>query len=155
VIGISPRRFVSRDCLEWPRTITLPRVSDPVFRLVCLPAALGEAPARWPMLGEGELALLPGDGGLDEVAELAHRLDLVSIELLRGEADAAAQEDTVTEFAGALPLVWVAAKFSARARGWAERRGPMTLLVEGDDGLSADELRRIERFVATLGRQSE
>lgn len=126
-----------------------------MFRLVCLPAALGEAPARWAMLGEGELALLPGDGGLDEVAEIAHRLDLVSIELLRGEASDAAQEDTVITFADSLPLVWVAGTFSERARGWAERRGPMTLLVEAGGALSADELRRVERFVATLGRQSE
>jgi hypothetical protein len=130
-------------------------VSDPVFRLVCLPTALGEAPAQWAMLSEGELALLPGDGGLQEVAELAHRLDLVSIELLRREASAAAQEDTVITFAGSLPLVWVSATLSERARGWAARRGPMTLLVEAGGALSAEELRRIERFVATLGRQSE
>jgi len=128
-----------------------------MFRLVCLPAALGEAPAHWAMLSEGELALLPGDGGLDEVAELAHRLDLLSVELLRGEASAAAQEETVMTFAGSLPLVWIGAGFSARARGWAERRGPMTLLVEveADAALAPDELRRIERFVATLGRQTE
>jgi hypothetical protein len=126
-----------------------------MFRLVCLPAALREAPARWAMLGEGELALLPGDGGLDEVAEIAHRLDLLSIELLRGEASDAAQEDTVITFAGSLPLVWVAAEFSEHARGWADRRGPMTLLVPASGPLSADELRRVERFVATLGRQSE
>ena len=130
-------------------------MSDPMFRLVCLPAALSEAPARWAMLSEGELALLPGDGGLDEVAEIAHRLDLLSVELLRGEANAAAQEDTVISFAGPLPLVWVAAEFSPRARGWAERRGPMTLLIESEGALSGDELRRVERFVATLGRQSE
>lgn len=130
-------------------------MSDPIFRLVCLPAALGEGPAGWAMLSEGELALLPGDGGLDEVAELAHRLDLVSIELLRGEATPAAQEDTVIAFAGSLPLVWIAAEFSQRAHGWAERRGPMTLLVDAAGSLSADELRRVERFVATLGRQSE
>ncbi|HTU30305.1 MAG TPA: hypothetical protein VMF07_13060 [Solirubrobacteraceae bacterium] len=130
-------------------------MSDPMFRLVCLPAALGEAPAGWSMLSEGELALLPGEGGLGEVAELAHRLDLVSIELLRGEATDAAQEDTVISFAGSLPLVWVAAAFSERARGWAERRGPMTLLVPASGPLPSDELRRVERFVATLGRQSE
>lgn len=126
-----------------------------MFRLVCLPAALGEAPAGWAMLGEGELALLPGEGGLQEVAELAHRLDLISIELLRGEASAAAQEETVMAFAGSLPLVWIAAELSPRARGWAERRGPMTLLMECADSLPAEDLRRIERFVATLGRQSE
>jgi hypothetical protein len=126
-----------------------------MFRLVCLPGALREAPARWPMLSEGELALLPGDGGLDEVAEIAHRLDLGSIELLRGEASDGAQEDTVITFAGSLPLVWVAGAFSERARGWADRRGPMTLLVSAAGALSADELRRVERFVATLGRQSE
>ncbi|HET9124971.1 MAG TPA: hypothetical protein VFN65_08815 [Solirubrobacteraceae bacterium] len=131
------------------------RVAGPTFRLVCLPAALGEAPPRWAMLGEGELALLPGDGGLEDVAEIAHRLDLVSIELLRGEASATAQEDTVITFAGTLPLVWVAPEFSPRARGWAERRGAMTLLVEARGALPGEELRRIERFVASLGRQSE
>jgi hypothetical protein len=31
----------------------------------------------------------------------------------------------------------------------------MTLLVEADGPLSDDERRRIDRFVATLGRQSE
>jgi hypothetical protein len=126
-----------------------------MFRLVCLPSALREAPARWAMLSEGELALLPGDGGLDEVAEIAHRLDLVSIELLRGETTDGAQEDTVITFAGTLPLVWVASEFSERAQGWADRRGPMTLLVPASGPLSAEELRRVERFVATLGRQSE
>jgi hypothetical protein len=140
---------------ELLRVTTLSAMSAPMFRLVCLPAALGEAPARWPMLSEGELALLPGEGGLEEVAELAHRLDLLSVELLRGERDAAAQEDTVISFAGGLPLVWVAHEFSPRARGWAERRGPMTLLIDAGGALPGEELRRIERFVATLGRQSE
>ena len=130
---------------------------DPVFRLVCLPAALADTPATWAreMLGDGELALLPGEGGLDAVGAVAHRLGLVSMTLLRGEATDAAQADTVITFAGSLPLVWVGREFSGRVSAWARSRGPMTLLVQADGPLSDDERRRIERFVATLGRQSE
>lgn len=58
-------------------------------------------------------------------------------------------------YAESLPLVWVSAGFSAGAAAWARDRGPMTLLVEASGALSGDERRRIERFVATLGRQSE
>jgi len=53
------------------------------------------------------------------------------------------------------PLVWIAADFSPAARAWARDRGPMTLLVSADGPLSEDERKRIERFVATLGRQAE
>ena len=58
-------------------------------------------------------------------------------------------------YAQSLPLVWVSAGFSDAALTWARDRGPMTLLVTADAPLSEDERRRIERFVATLGRQSE
>jgi alkanesulfonate monooxygenase SsuD/methylene tetrahydromethanopterin reductase-like flavin-dependent oxidoreductase (luciferase family) len=58
-------------------------------------------------------------------------------------------------YAESRPFVWVAAEFSDAAREWARDRGPMTLLVAADAPLSDDERRRIDRFVATLGRQSE
>lgn len=132
-------------------------MADPVFRLVCVPAALADAPAEWAraMLAEGEIALLRGDGGLDEIDALAHHLDLRAITLLRGEDDARGRARTVIEFAAALPLVWIAPAFEAEARTWAHDRGPMTLLVAAAGPLGESERRRIERFVATLGRQSE
>jgi hypothetical protein len=54
-----------------------------------------------------------------------------------------------------LPLVWVSDAFDDETTNWAHARGPMTLLVQADGPLSDDERRRIDRFVATLGRQSE
>ena len=51
--------------------------------------------------------------------------------------------------------MWIAPEFSDDARGWARDRGPMTLLVDTGAGLTDDERRRIERFLAILGRQSE
>lgn len=107
------------------------------------------------MLREGEIALLADDGGLDAVNGVAHSLGLVSIPLVRGERSAADQEDTVIAYAESLPLVWIAAGFSDRASAWARDRGPMTVLVQADAPLSDDERRKIDRFVATLGRQSE
>lgn len=130
---------------------------EPSFRLVCAPGALAGAATEWArgMLHDGEIALLADDGGLPSVDELAHALDLTSVTLLRGERSAEQQEETVICFAGGLPLVWVARGFSDRATGWARERGPMTLLVSADAPLSDEEQRRIDRFVATLGRQSE
>jgi hypothetical protein len=127
------------------------------FRFVCVPSALEGAPGGWArdMLGEGEIALLADSGDLDAVNGVAHALDLPSIALVRGEEDAARQEETVIAHAGSLPLVWVATGFSESARTWAHERGPMTLLVAAEGPLTDDERHRIERFVATLGRQSE
>jgi hypothetical protein len=124
---------------------------------VCVPAALAGAPGGWAreMLREGEIALLPADGGLPAIDDVARALDAVSVAVVRGEADAERQERTVIEYAEALPLVWVGATFSTTATQWAHDRGPMTLLVQTDGPLSDDERRRIDRFVATLGRQSE
>jgi hypothetical protein len=132
-------------------------VSDPSFRLVCVPAALDEAPAEWAseMLVDGEIALLADGGGLEAINRVAHALDLMSLPLVRAEASAEAQEETVIAYAQALPLIWIAGTFSERARRWAHDRGPMTLLVAAGGPLPAAERRRIERFVATLGRQSE
>jgi hypothetical protein len=131
--------------------------SSASFRFVCVPAALAGAPGGWAseMLREGEIALLPADGGLSAVDDVAHALDAVSVAVIRGEPNAERQERTVIQYAGALPLVWVGADFSETASQWAHDRGPMTLLVATDGPLSDDERRRIDRFVATLGRQSE
>ena len=129
-------------------------MADPIFRLACVPAAL-EGGWAADLLAEGELALLAGAGGLEELTAVAHALDLVSIPLLRTERTAAEQERTVQAYAGSFPLVWIASGFSDGARTWARDRGPMTLLVEADGPLAEDERKRIERFVATLGRQAE
>jgi hypothetical protein len=127
------------------------------FRLVCIPSALRDAPGGWArdMLQEGEIALLADADGLPAINEVAHALDLPSVALVRGETDAARQEETVIAYAEGLPLVWVAPGFSEAARQWAQERGPMTLLVAATGPLTDDERRRIDRFLATLGRQSE
>ena len=129
---------------------------EPAFRFVCPPSALEGAPAGWAreMLRDGEIALL-GDNGLAAVDEVAHELGQTSILLVRSEAGAEDQDATVIDYAGSLPVVWVAHRFSDVVAGWARDRGPMTLLVETDGALSVDERRRIDRFVAILGRQSE
>ncbi len=132
-------------------------MAGPSFRFVCLAGALEGAPGDWAreMLREGEVALLPGDGGLAAVNEIAGALELPAVLVVRGEPAADAQEETVIAYAGELPLVWAAAEFSDRARAWARERGPMTLLVEATGPLSPGERARIARFVAVLGRQSE
>jgi hypothetical protein len=132
-------------------------MSSPSFRLICVPAALDEAPAQWAseMLVDGEIALLADGGGLEAINRVAHSLDLVSLPLVRAEVSAEAQAETVIDYARSLPLIWVAASFSEHVRRWAHDRGPMTLLVPADGPLPPGERRRIERFVAALGRQSE
>jgi hypothetical protein len=107
------------------------------------------------MLQDGEIALLAGESGLAAINDVAHDLGLVSVPVVRGEESAQRQEQTVMAYAENLPLVWVSAEFGDGAGAWARDRGPMTLLVAADGPLSEDERRRIERFVATLGRQSE
>lgn len=132
-------------------------MSEPGFRFVCVPSALIGAPGSWArdMLREGEIALLADSGGLAAIDAVAHDLGLVSIPIVRSEATPDRQEQTVIAHAAALPLVWVAQSFSAHATTWARDRGPMTLLVPAGGPLDDDERRRIDRFVATLGRQSE
>jgi hypothetical protein len=132
-------------------------MAEPSFRFVCVPGALMHAPGTWArdMLRDGEIALLADAGGLEAINEVAHSLGLVSVALVRGEQSAAAQENSVIAYAESLPLVWIGAQFSDTATAWARDRGPMTLLVAADAPLSDDERRRIDRFVATLGRQSE
>ena len=132
-------------------------MADPSFRFVCVPNALAGAPAGWAreMLREGEIALLPDEGGLAAINDVAHDLGLASVPLVRGEDSPERQEETVMAYAGSLPIVWVGAGFGDAATAWARDRGPMTLLVTAAAPLSEEERRRIERFVATLGRQSE
>jgi hypothetical protein len=132
-------------------------MTEPSFRFVCLPDALVGAPSGWAqeMLQDGEIALLAGDGGLEAVNGVAHDLGLVSVPVVRGEDSAQRQEQTVMAYAEHLPLVWVSAGFGDDATAWARDRGPMTLLIEAGGPLPEEERRRIERFVATLGRQSE
>ena len=132
----------------------------PTFRFVCLPLALigvGGRDKSWAqeMLAEGEIALLADEGGLNAIDQVAHDLGLISIPVIRGERTPQRQQRTVITFADTLPLVWVAEAFDEETTRWAQQRGPMTLLVEADGPLSDDERRRIDRFVATLGRQSE
>lgn len=140
-----------------PEAASLPGVPDPSFRFVCVPSALVDAPAGWAgeMLREGEIALLADDAGLEAINAVAHALGLVSVPLVRREGSAERQQDTVIAYAEALPLVWVGETFSDTVVAWARARGPMTLLVEADGPLSDHERRRIERFVAALGRQTE
>jgi hypothetical protein len=132
-------------------------VSDPIFRLVCVPGALDGAPDGWAskLLREGEIALLVDAGGLPAIDAAAHALGLVTVPVVRTEQTTAAQEQTVIDYAEALPVVWVAAEFSPSTRTWAHDRRPMTLLVEADGSLDADSRGRIERFVGWLGRQTE
>jgi hypothetical protein len=132
-------------------------MAEPSFRFVCVPDALAGAPSGWAreMLQDGEIALLAGEGGLDAVNAVAHDLDLMSVPLVRGEESTQRQEQTVMAYAENLPLVWVSAGFGDGASMWARDRGPMTLLVAAGGPLAEEERRRIERFVATLGRQSE
>jgi hypothetical protein len=132
-------------------------VAAPIFRLVCVPGALAPAPQGWAaeMLRDGEVALLVDEGGLDAIDAVAHALDVLAVRVIRREDTPARQEETVIAHAAALPLVWITSAFTDAARAWARERGPMTLLVEVAGALSDDERRRIDRFVALLGRQAE
>ncbi len=130
---------------------------DPLFRVMCNPRALDGAPPDWvaTLLEHGELAVLADEGGLKAVTALAHVHGLVTIPVIRTERTPEEQERTVIAYAASRPLVWVGADFSAEAQKWARDRGPMTLLVAAAGPLPEDERRRVERFVAVLGRQAE
>jgi hypothetical protein len=125
--------------------------------MVCPPAALAGAPTGWAAetLREGELALLVDGGGLEAINAAAHALDLITVSIVRQEETPAEQAQSVIAFAGAFPLVWVAAGLTDAERTWARERRPMTLLVEVDDSLPDSERVRIERFLALLARQTE
>lgn len=129
---------------------------EPRFRFVCAPSALAGTPAGWAreMLEEGEVALL-GFEGLAAVNALAHDLGQTAIAVVRAEDAPERQDETVISYADALPLIWVAGEFSEHVRAWAHDRGPMTLLMPAPGALDDEQRRRIDRFVAILGRQSE
>jgi hypothetical protein len=132
------------------------RVPEPRFRFVCLPSALAATPAGWArdMLEEGEVALLASEG-LEAINQMAHNLGQIAVALIRTEETREQQDRAVMAYADTLPLVWVAADFGDEARRWAHDRGPMTLLSEAGGPLADAERRRIDRFLAMLGRQSE
>jgi hypothetical protein len=132
-------------------------VPAPLFRFVCVPAALQGVPAGWAveMLHDGHVALLADATGLDGVSAVAHALGTESVSVIRSEATETAQDATVMAHTGALPLVWLAPTFSPAVRTWARDRGPMTLLVEVDGSLPDETRRVVERFIASLGRQAE
>ncbi|MGB9182641.1 MAG: hypothetical protein WCB67_01125 [Solirubrobacteraceae bacterium] len=129
----------------------------PSFLMVCRSAAIAGAPTGWATatLRDGEVALLVDEGGLEAVNAAARALGQLAVSVVRGEAEPEAQEQTVIEFAGSLPLIWVTAGFSEPARSWAHDRGPMTLLVSADGVLSEEERTRIGRFVTLLARQTD
>jgi hypothetical protein len=132
-------------------------VSEPGFLFICAASPLVGLPAEWvtEMLGDGEIALLADGGGFAAINEVAHTLGLISVRLVRSEETVEGQQETVMAYADRLPLVWVGEDFSETVSAWARDRGPMTLLVRASDTLAEDERRRIERFVAILGRQAE
>jgi hypothetical protein len=132
------------------------RVPEPRFRFVCLPSALAGTPAGWArdMLEEGEVALLASEG-LDAINQVAHNLGQIAVALVRTEETREQQDRAVMAYADTLPLVWVAADFADEVQRWAHDRGPMTLLSEAGGPLADEERRRIDRFLAMLGRQSE
>lgn len=132
-------------------------MAKPGFHFVCTASALTGAPAGWvgEMLRDGEIALLADAGGVRAVSEVAHAIGVLSTPVLRSEETPARQHETVMEYADGLPLVWIDEAFSPAVTEWAQTRGPMTLLVPSAGPLADDERRRIERFVAILGRQSE
>ena len=133
-----------------------PSAPETRFRFICAPSALTGAPAGWArdMLREGEVALL-GDEGLEAIDAVAHDLDQSVISIVRTESTRDLEDATVIAYAGSLPLLWVATEFSERVRAWARDRGPMTLLAQSAGPLDDEQRRRIDRFVAILGRQSE
>ena len=140
-----------------PRAGNFPDVLEKRFHFVCAASALVGVPAEWvtEMLADGEIALLADGGGFDAINEVAQTLGLISVPLVRHEETEERQHETVMAYADRLPLVWVDEGFGETVAAWARNRGPMTLLVQATGALAEDERRRIERFVASLGRQAE
>ena len=140
-----------------PRAGNVPDVFEPRFHFVCAASALGGVPSEWvtEMLADGEIALLADGGGFDAINEVAHMLGLISVPLIRREETEELQQETVMAYADHLPLVWVDEDFAETVTAWARDRRPMTLLIRAAGPLAEDERRRIERFVASLGRQAE
>ena len=140
-----------------PKAGNFPSVSEPRFHFVCAASALSGVPADWvtEMLADGEIALLADGGGFDAINEVAHTLGLISVPLVRREETVERQQGTVMAYADRLSLVWVDEAFGETVTAWARDRGPMTLLVQATGPLAENERRRIERFVASVGRQAE
>jgi hypothetical protein len=134
-----------------------PEVSEPRFHFLCVASALLGVQAEWvtEMLADGQIALLADSGGFAAINEVAHTLGMISVPLVRGEETAELQQETAMAYADRLPLVWVDKDFGEKVTAWAHDRGPMTLLVRATGPLAGDDRRRIERFVASLGRQAE
>jgi hypothetical protein len=134
-----------------------PEVSEPRFHFLCVASALLGVQAEWvtEMLADGQIALLADSGGFAAINEIAHTLGMISVPLVRGEETAELQQETAMAYADRLPLVWVDKDFGEKVTAWAHDRGPMTLLVRATGPLAGDDRRRIERFVASLGRQAE
>lgn len=130
-------------------------MSTPNFRFVTSPAALDGAPDGWAIdvLTDGAVSFLIDAGGIDAISAAAHTLGAEAVTVLRHESTPALQEQTVRTHAHGLPLVWVGEGFSDEARRWAKDRGQMTLLVENSGALDEEELGKIARFIAILGRQ--
>jgi hypothetical protein len=129
----------------------------PSFLMVCRSAAIAGAPTGWATatLRDGEVALLVDEGGQDAIDAAIRALGQLAVPVVRREAGFEAQEQTVIEFAGSLPLIWITDEFSEQAQSWAHDRGPMTLLVSSNGVLSEDQRARIGRFVTLLARQTD
>ncbi|MGH2869245.1 MAG: hypothetical protein ACRDNK_16995 [Solirubrobacteraceae bacterium] len=129
----------------------------PSFLMVCRSAAIAGAPTGWASatLRDGEVALLVDEGGLEAVNAAARALGQLAVSVVRREVDPEAQEQTVIEFAGSLPLIWITDEFSEHARSWAHDRGAMTLLISAQGVLSEEERTRIGRFVTLLAPQTD
>lgn len=130
-------------------------MSSPLFRLVGSPRALGSVESDWmeSVIQDGEVALALDDRGFDAASEFGHRFGFAALRVLREETSAEEREATVRQYAGDLALIWIAEGFSDEARTWAKARPPMTLLVESGSELESEQQRRIERFIAIIGRQ--
>ena len=130
---------------------------DAVYQLVATSTAIAQTPDGWvaETLRDGAVTLVIDDGGLEAINAAARALDQVAVSVLRRESGPEAQEEAVIAFAGAMPLIWVAAQFSERVTSWAHERGPMTLLVPASGALPTGELTRIARFVTLLSRQTD
>jgi hypothetical protein len=129
-------------------------VSEPGFHFVCVPSALVGLPAEWvtDMLGDGKIALLVDGGGFAAIDEVAHTLGLISVPLpaTRGNGGASGGHGDGVRRS---PPARVGGRRPQRDGHRLGEQSPPDDVATGP--LSEDERRRIDRFVAILGRQSE
>lgn len=104
------------------------------------------------MLRDGEIALLPDAGGLAAISDVAHQLRLLSVPVIRTEPDEERQHETVMATQADCRSCGSAGVSAPRSPPGRATGGQMTLLVHTARALEEDERRRIDRFVATLGR---